>query len=652
MPSTSAGARDSMPSTAMPSATLPSMSATPGSCSARIAARSRTAVVSSTSRHGGAHSPCSATSRLRWSATLNQRISSTVSPQNSTLTGCSSVGGKTSRMPPRTANSPRRSTRSVRTYAAAARASTTSPIAVSSPGLSATGTSSPSPLTSGWSNARTGATTTSRGPYAVPVASGWVSRRNTASRRPTVSLRGLSRSCGRVSQLGKSATTSLGRKHRSAATRSSASRPVAVTARIGRRTLLSWAPARAAISGGRAPADTAMSRDSGAAWSVPIGAVRMRRTIGSVTRSSSNGVRLMVRKAPGSWGVPMLLRGEDAFSNQSFERVGGVADQQGHLAALRAGEVVKNVVRGVHAPGRTTDADAHAQIVPGANGLGDGAQAVVAALAAAELQPYVGEGDVEVIVDHDELLDGNLVERHQPGDRPAGLVHVAERGGDDSPGSGRPSGQSADPDLGGDRLGDVDDQHVGLGDQLGALGQLEVAGMDLGAGLKTVDPDLEALRNVRGFDSQLDGVVLEGDDGLDGGFTHDVDRHVNGDLLALADHDEVNVLDDRPDRVALDVLGQGQLVLAVDLDREQDVGNLEGPHRLVARQGDVDRLGAVAVHHRGDLVLPPDAASGALAELGPGRGDELVVGHGSPTLLDADPHAGVARIREWVWPVI
>ena len=82
--------------------------------SASAAARARTSSVSSSSRHGGAHRPCSATSRLRWSATLNQRTSSTVSPQNSTRTGCSSVGGKTSRMPPRTANSPRRSTRSVR----------------------------------------------------------------------------------------------------------------------------------------------------------------------------------------------------------------------------------------------------------------------------------------------------------------------------------------------------------------------------------------------------------------------------------------------------------------------------------------------------------------------------------------------------------
>ena len=36
----------------------------------------------------------------------------------------------------------------------------------------------------------------------APLAPGWRSRRSTASRRPTVSLRGLRRSCGSVSQLG------------------------------------------------------------------------------------------------------------------------------------------------------------------------------------------------------------------------------------------------------------------------------------------------------------------------------------------------------------------------------------------------------------------------------------------------------------------
>ena len=63
------------------------------------------------------------------------------------------------------------------------------------PTASSTGSRSPSPLTCGCSIDRTGATTTDSGPLAASGA-GCHSRRSTASRRPTVSLRGLSRSCG------------------------------------------------------------------------------------------------------------------------------------------------------------------------------------------------------------------------------------------------------------------------------------------------------------------------------------------------------------------------------------------------------------------------------------------------------------------------
>jgi hypothetical protein len=84
-------------------------------------------------------------------------------------------------------------------------------------------------------------------------ASGCARRRRTASRRPTVSLRGLSRSCGSVSHEGNSATDSAGRKQRSAAARSSASRPVAVTARTGRPAPVGASAASAATSGARRP---------------------------------------------------------------------------------------------------------------------------------------------------------------------------------------------------------------------------------------------------------------------------------------------------------------------------------------------------------------------------------------------------------------
>ncbi len=55
------------------------------------------------------------------------------SPKNSTRSGCSSVGGNTSTMPPRTANSPRFSTRSTREYAASDSRRTTSSRSALSP---------------------------------------------------------------------------------------------------------------------------------------------------------------------------------------------------------------------------------------------------------------------------------------------------------------------------------------------------------------------------------------------------------------------------------------------------------------------------------------------------------------------------------------
>ena len=123
--------------------------------------------------------------------------------------------------------------------------------------MSSTGTRSPRPATCGWSTLRIGATTTSSGPDTGSSASGWVNRRSTASRRPTVSDRGLSRSCGSVSHAGKTATRSSSRKHDSDAARSSASRPVAVTASTGR-----WARlASAATRNGRSAAGPVTSSE-------------------------------------------------------------------------------------------------------------------------------------------------------------------------------------------------------------------------------------------------------------------------------------------------------------------------------------------------------------------------------------------------------
>ena len=114
---------------------------------------------------------------------------------------------------------------STRAYPAPARPRTTSSNATSSFARRRTGSRSETPFTSGWSSARIGATTT----LSSCPSSGCAMRRSTATRVPTMSAPGDRRSCGSVSQDGNSATQSRGNIEESAATRSSASRFVAVT---------------------------------------------------------------------------------------------------------------------------------------------------------------------------------------------------------------------------------------------------------------------------------------------------------------------------------------------------------------------------------------------------------------------------------------
>ena len=104
------------------------------------------------------------------------------------------------------------------------------------------------------------------------------------------------------------------------------------------------------------------------------------------------------------------------------------------------------------------------------------------------------------------------------------------------------------------------------------------------------------------------------------------------DLLAAADHDQVDVVDGLLQRVALDVLGQRELGAAVELEAQQDVGvaaqrqaDLTGGQREVAR-----RL-AVAVDDGGNLAGATGAAGAAFAELGALLGADTDLGHGGRT---------------------
>ncbi len=110
---TSHGIQDSIPANCKPATNRSHVDAAHDSARRRSWALARASSEGRNSR-AGKMSTVSATSELRWLDAENHRAESTVSPQNSNLAGRRPCAGNTSRMPPRTANSPRPSTRSVR----------------------------------------------------------------------------------------------------------------------------------------------------------------------------------------------------------------------------------------------------------------------------------------------------------------------------------------------------------------------------------------------------------------------------------------------------------------------------------------------------------------------------------------------------------
>src|SRR6476661_5203686 len=124
-------------------------------------------------------------------------------------------------------------------------------------------------------------------------------------------------------------------------------------------------------------------------------------------------------------GVEPLLGVEEPDLDERFDGVGPVVEQEGqHVRALGLGEVLQDEVGGVLASRRPADPEADAEVVLGADRLRDRAQAVVAALTAALLEADDTGVDVELVVDDDEALGGDVVVLQEAGDRTAGDVHV------------------------------------------------------------------------------------------------------------------------------------------------------------------------------------------------------------------------------------
>ena len=141
------------------------------------------------------------------------------------------------------------------------------------------------------------------------------------------------------------------------------------------------------------------------------------------------------------------------------------------------------------------------------------------------------------------------------------------------------------------------------------------------------------------------------------GLADQVDRDLGRDHLVPPHDLEVDVGDHVPERVVLDVAGQGQVVVRPDLEGEQGVepglagqGDLE----LAGHDGHRDGVGPVSVHHTGDLALGAQPSGRARSGGATGFSGERDFGHAGNSSGDAvnerlraQGRAGGRRCR---WP--
>ena len=128
-------------------------------------------------------------------------------------------------------------------------------------------------------------------------------------------------------------------------------------------------------------------------------------------------------------------------------------------------------------------------------------------------------------------------------------------------------------------------------------------------------------------DTGILGSSLSVGDRLSGGGT--------GGCLGLADDDEVDALENLVHDVALDVARGADVVGAVDVEREHDAGLTQGLGQVVAVEGDVNRVRAVAVDDGGHHPGAAQPAGRALAEVAARDGGHvnLGVGHDTNSLI-------------------
>ena len=164
---------------------------------------------------------------------------------------------------------------------------------------------------------------------------------------------------------------------------------------------------------------------------------------------------------------------------------------------------------------------------------------------------------------------------------------------------------------------DGHDDRLGIELNLDTGGQLQVGDVQRGTGLDTLDGHLKVLGDGRGGGLHEDGELLNGVHGARNGLANNDNGDLNIDLLAGLNGQEVGVQDVAAHGVNLNVLNEGQLGLAVDLQLNEGVlGAADDEEEVVAGNVQVTGLGAVAVEDRGDLTSAAGAAGSTLTKLG------------------------------------
>ena len=145
------------------------------------------------------------------------------------------------------------------------------------------------------------------------------------------------------------------------------------------------------------------------------------------------------------------LGGGESLGHDVFDDVGGLLEGHVPVGALLSGQGGEHVVGGVHAPRRAAHADAQARVVARAQVLAEGLQAVMAALAPADLEAQRVRGQVHVVVDDEDARGLDLVEGGERADRPTGGVHVAVGARENHARSRNATGADTEADIGGVR---------------------------------------------------------------------------------------------------------------------------------------------------------------------------------------------------------